>query len=320
MIELHVALAVAAAMAAALTLKITPANAPWAHRLWLLVLASPVLWAVGAILFSPAVMVSLRPGVLPQTLIGWSGEVWSRLLWLYVGVAAALLLRTAMGVAAVRRLIGNSQSLAGNDLARLRALAGNPGLDIRSGVMDLPVTAGFLDPVVILPKGWRNISEGGLAAILRHEAAHVRRNDCLTALVCSVIEALAWFNPAVWLATSRVRWFAEMACDSDAARAMDGDVYASELLTLAAGWGAARRPYYTITAGAETGVARRIRLLLDEMEQGWRKRLLLPVAVLLLLIAIPLAARVRVGPANQPDAASGTVFSHTHGHIGGHGH
>ena len=173
---------------------------------------------------------------------------------------------------------------------------------------------------MILPSGWREFQPGGLAVILRHEAAHVRRRDCLTALVGAVLEALVWFNPAVWIATSRLRWFAEMACDSDAARHMDGEVYASELLALAAGWGAARRPHFTITAGAETGVARRIRLLLDEIEQGWRKRLLLPVAALVLIAAIPVAAKIRVGPTGAA-ASAGTFFSHGPAHhLSGHGH
>src|SRR5687768_8366994 len=165
MIELHVTLAVTAAIAACLTRRITPANAPAAHRLWLLVLVSPGLWAAGALLFSPAVIVSLRPGVFPEPSIGSSAAVWSVLLGVYVAVATALLLRTAKSMASVRRLIADAQPLDGIDLARLRGVAGHSSLEIRSGSMDLPVTAGFLDPVVILPKGWREIPEGGLAAI-----------------------------------------------------------------------------------------------------------------------------------------------------------
>src|SRR5687767_2281987 len=98
MIELHVTLAVTAAIAAGLTARITPANAPAAHRLWLLVLASPVLWCAGALVFSPSVTVSLRPGVVPEPSIGSSGAMWSVLRGVYVAVAAALLLRTARGM------------------------------------------------------------------------------------------------------------------------------------------------------------------------------------------------------------------------------
>ena len=62
MIELHVTLVVAAAVAAVLTGRITPANAQGAHRLWLVVLASPFLWLAGASLFAPVLTVGFSPG------------------------------------------------------------------------------------------------------------------------------------------------------------------------------------------------------------------------------------------------------------------
>lgn len=219
---------------------------------------------------------------------------------LYVGVAVALLLRTLIGVVSVRRMIASARAIDSASLAALRDLAGHAALNIREGDLRVPVTAGFVEPMVILPTGWRAIPSDGLAAILRHEAAHVRRKDCLVSLGCAILEALAWFTPVVWVAGSRVGWFAEMACDSEAAGAMDGDRYASALLALAAGWSHARCPLATITAGAETGVGRRIRLLLDEMEQGCRRRALLPAAALLVVIALPRAGAVRVSGSLSP--------------------
>ena len=71
-------------------------------------------------------------------------------------------------------------------------------------------------------------------------------------------------------------------------------------------------------AGGETGVAARIRLLLDEMEQGRRSRLLLPVAVLLIVIGVPLAAALRVGGRSEVGAGTGTRAHADHGAMHGH--
>ena len=151
------------------------------------------------------------------------------------------------------------------------------------------MTAGFFRPVVILPAGWRQLTPAAVEVILRHEAAHVRRRDPLVALTCAVVEAVLWFNPAVWIAGRQVRWFAEMACDAEAAAAMSGQAYAAELLQLAASWRGLKRPLYAVTAGADTDVARRIGLLIDELEGGWRRRLLIPILAIALLLAVPLA-------------------------------
>ncbi len=89
----------------------------------------------------------------------------------------------------------------------------------------------------------------------------------------------------------------------------------SRLLSLAAGWSRARRPQFAITAGAETNVARRIRLLLDEIDHGWRRRALLPAAAVVVLIAVLLAAPLRVGgQANTAPAISLGAHSHFHPH------
>jgi beta-lactamase regulating signal transducer with metallopeptidase domain len=228
----------------------------------------------------------------------------------YAVIAGLLLVRTLAGVISVQRLIRRSKALEGAELERLRGLSGQATIDIREANLLVPVTAGFVSPVVILPEAWRSMTTVALSAILRHEAAHVRRRDCAIALLSALVEAALWFNPAVWLAGSRVRWFAEMACDADAARAMDGEAYASALLSLAGRWKDARRPVYAITAGAETGVARRIRLLLDDVEGRTRPRHVLPVAAIALVVGMPLSAALRIGGAGTASSPFDRHSSH----------
>ena len=305
MIDLNVKLALVAAIAWMATRRVTPANAAWAHRLWVAVAMSPLLWLAGEWLLSPVAYAGLRHTLAPAVLTP-SPKLQATALAGYAAIAALLLLRTLWGAVSVHRLLRDSAGLREADVARARSAAGRRGCDIRVSRLGVPVTAGFGRPVILLPAQWYQMSEAGLEAVLRHEAAHVRRRDCLVALLCAVGEAVLWFNPAVWLAGRQVRWFAEMACDAEAARAMKPDAYAAQLLELAAQWNGIRPPLYAVTAGAETNVGRRIQLLLDELESGWRRRTVIPVIAGLVLAGMPIAATVRLGVS---DAAAVTIAS-----------
>ena len=315
MFDLLVKTAVLAAIAALLTRRSRHATAADAHRLWLVVLFSPVLVLTLNSVLPPAAFLIPRVDVAPASAMVPAGWV----LAAYAIVAAVLLCRVAAGVWAVRRLRHGARLLDGDDLARLRPLAGDAHLDLREGELLVPVTTGVLRPCVILPQGWRELSRPALTAILRHEAAHVRRHDCAVALGGAVLEAVFWFNPTVWVASARIRWFAEMACDAEAATGMGRGEYAAELLDLSAGWAGVHSPRYAITAGAETHVARRIRLLIEGMEGTGRRGTLLPVAVIVMLLATVLSAGVRVSSSRTIDAPArgpdhGAAHSLRHGH------
>jgi beta-lactamase regulating signal transducer with metallopeptidase domain len=318
MIDLSIKWAIAVGLVCWVTRRTPPAHAAAAHRLWLVVLFLPVLWTAGSLAVAPTAYVQLRSGSIPEVTIQREPWLWTMALGIYVIVALALLLRVVVGVTAVRNLVGGSRQLSANELIRAGLLPSDVDCDMRQGDVDLPMTAGFVRPVVLLPREWQSLSTTALRAIVRHEAAHVRRKDCLISFGGALLEAVFWFNPAVWLATARVRWFAELACDAEAARSMEGDAYASELLTLAAGWSRARRPLLAITAGAETSVARRIRLLLDRPP---RTRAIAIVALAVaLVVGVPLSAAIRFGPAPTSFAAPpfGSWSPHVHDHSHAH--
>jgi beta-lactamase regulating signal transducer with metallopeptidase domain len=301
-IDLQLKIGIVFTIAWMATRKVTPANAAAAHRVWLAVLVSPILWLFGEWLFSPLVHARIRADLVPASVVSASGAWRSAAVWIYFGVAAVLMVRVATGVLGVQRLLRSAKALSAAECARL-PLADT--VRVREAALDVPVTAGFVRPAILLPATWRNLSPSALEAILRHEAAHVRRRDCAVGFVCTVIEALFWFNPFVWLAGRRLRLLAEMACDAEASVRMDGGVYAAELLKLSAGWRAATRPLYAITAGAETNVARRISLLLDDIEHGPRRRSALALVAILLVIGVPLAANVRLGGVGSTEPSGG---------------
>ena len=314
-VDLSVKWAVAAAVAAVLTRRVTPAYAAAAHRVWLLVLLSPVWWLAGEWLFAPAVLFRLTQDAVPPALAERAGGGVAVFLWIHAAVAAALLSRVAAGVWSVSTLLRAVRRLPAGEEASCARIIGEAAGRVREGRLAVPVTAGFLRPVIVLPAGWRSLPDEAVAAILHHEAAHVRRRDCARGLAAAVIEALFWFHPAAWLAASRVRWFAEMACDADAARAMDGRAYAASLLSLATGWRESSRPRYALLAGAGSNVGRRIHLLLDDLDHARRRRPLLAAAALFILLAIPASGLIEVGHfASDAPAPPGPFAPHAHDH------
>jgi len=77
-----------------------------------------------------------------------------------------------------------------------------------------PALAGVVFPRIVLSEETlAAISPAELAWLFRHELAHVRRWDLAGQRLWSFASALHWFNPLVWLAASRARIEAELACD-----------------------------------------------------------------------------------------------------------
>ena len=50
---------------------------------------------------------------------------------------------------------------------------------------------------------------------LRHELTHFRRGDHITSIFLSLLNAVYWFNPLVWLAFRQMRMDMETACDGE---------------------------------------------------------------------------------------------------------
>jgi beta-lactamase regulating signal transducer with metallopeptidase domain len=77
----------------------------------------------------------------------------------------------------------------------------------------VPFTWGILRPVLLFPPDCSLWSDERFLAALRHELAHIARNDYLVRLISQFVTALYWPNPLVWLAGSSLRSSQEQACD-----------------------------------------------------------------------------------------------------------
>ena len=78
-----------------------------------------------------------------------------------------------------------------------------------------PALVGARQPRLALPRDFEaRFDAAEQAAILAHEAMHLRRRDNLWALLACTLATLQWFNPWAWWALRRFRGDQELACDA----------------------------------------------------------------------------------------------------------
>ena len=140
---------------------------------------------------------------VPADLIGRLQSQLPLLVVLWAACAGALGLRMAAGLVWIGHTAG-ATAVDPHWQARLSALARHCGLarDVRLRVVDAlasPVTAGWWRPVVLVPASLLTGMDAPLLeALLAHELGHVKRHDYLVNLAQNVIEALLFYQPAVW--------------------------------------------------------------------------------------------------------------------------
>jgi beta-lactamase regulating signal transducer with metallopeptidase domain len=148
----------------------------------------------------------------------------SPLLFVWLGIAAVLLVRLGLAYASLRTV---KSSLVTSDAltARVQGFAGawsrRAVVGVSRGVAE-PCAIGFLHPAIALSDVMAAaLPDGDLERVLRHEYAHVRRYDDYSNLVQRLLAAVLWFNPIVHIAGRAMAIEREIACDDAAAAASD---------------------------------------------------------------------------------------------------
>jgi beta-lactamase regulating signal transducer with metallopeptidase domain len=176
-----------------------------------------------------------------EPLVQWPTiGAWLVVLW--VGGIGISIVRLQGSCWAARRLrlgaapVGDSQLLdAVARLSRRMGIARPPALRTASSVPG-PLVIGVFRPAVILPT---TLLERGdradLELVLAHELAHCRRRDLAWAWLPTLVRALFFFHPLVWLACREARLASEIACDQLAIEDTDkpASAYADVLLRVA---------------------------------------------------------------------------------------
>jgi beta-lactamase regulating signal transducer with metallopeptidase domain/lipopolysaccharide export system protein LptC len=104
---------------------------------------------------------------------------------------------------------------------------------LRHDRVRIPLTWGFLKPVVMMPSVSEGWSESQCSTALYHELAHVKRGDFLIMLLARMSRALYWFNPLSWVVFRMIRKEQEKACDELVLKAgIKPSTYAENLLLI----------------------------------------------------------------------------------------
>ena len=213
-------------------------------------------------------------------------------VWTYLAGLFAMAAYLALGWALLRRVIWRSRALHGP----LR----------ESTDVVVPVAAGLLRPVVILPVGWREWRPEVREAVLAHEFAHLRRHDVWVSALARIVKCLFWFHPLAWWVSRKVSELAEQACDAAALEVVgDPAGYSRVLLQFAGAVNLARyRASLSGLAMADSsGLATRIDQVFA-LSSGKLRRLRRP-GVVLALMGVPvmcLAATVGLGKSKARQA------------------
>ena len=203
---------------------------------------------------------------LPSWRMLGSAACWA---WL-VGsaVAGGLLVLDLVKLARFRRTLepcGTAEAATSLDAAaRSVGLRRRPRL-CESAAAAVPLVAGPLAPVVVLPRGLApRLSADRLAAVLVHESAHVAHGDLWVAMLQRLAAVAFWWCPPLHRLNRQLADVREDICDNHVVRAQGhGVALAEALIELAANLPAGRRlaPCTIGTLAERPGVVGRVERL-----------------------------------------------------------
>jgi beta-lactamase regulating signal transducer with metallopeptidase domain len=148
-----------------------------------------------------------------------------------------LLLRLAAGILGASRLTREGKTVRD---PRWRALLERFLAAVRlqrqvrlksHGDVRVPLTWGFIRPVVLIPDGHESWTDEQRSSTLVHELSHIKRADFLVMVLVRMSLALYWFNPLSWVVFRRLKGEQEEACDELVLRTgIKPSTYAANLL------------------------------------------------------------------------------------------
>jgi TonB family protein len=259
-----------AAFAASLALR--RASADVRHTIWLVAtLAVALLPAVLSIPQSaiPSAAHIIVPAAIPTAAAATRQLPWLLLIW--AAGAILILTRLIAGIATASRITRSATSVDGI---------------LYSDRAQTPLTWGFFRPVIILPAYAENWTAAERDLVVRHELAHITRHDWLWQIISSLLTAVFWFHPLVWLARVELRREAEWAADDLvlSSGAVPSD-YANRLVHVARQL-TGRTPAVVIPMVRRPELEARVRSILDPTRRRAAAGILVRSVVVLAAIAL----------------------------------
>ena len=209
-------------------------DAAFWHAAWTAVAAASIALPLAHVLLPRATTVAFAgDGPIGLEIESWAtrASASNTLLAIYLLGLAFCAVRLASGLLLVQRLRRRSVAIEGLPLVRLRQFVREATSVVRTHRrVQVPLTAGWRSPVVLLPETWLTWESERLDAVLRHELAHVVRGDYVWNIVAECFRAMFWFSPAAWIVSRRIRLTAELAADRAASDDMGRVPYARILV------------------------------------------------------------------------------------------
>jgi beta-lactamase regulating signal transducer with metallopeptidase domain len=237
---------------------------------------------------------------------------WNVAAALYVLVAAAMFVRLFWGYRKVRQLLRRSNvvdSKVWDEILAAQGLRFRIPTLRESEAVRVPMTVGYVRPIVILPADWSAWDDWKLRAVLLHELAHVRRGDWGIAVIAAAARCAFWLNPLSWFLERQLSKLAEQSSD-DASLAGTQNVtrYAEILLEFAAAAQNGRRLMRGGVAMAQHGMKARIERVLGSPVSGtgivkmtgWMLVLILAAPVIYSAAALQIAPKPALEPKPTP--------------------
>lgn len=163
-------------------------------------------------------------------------------LWVWLAGSLGFGLAIAVRYRRISRLIARAVPAGPEMDDILGRAAGEVGLR-RTPVLRLtdachsPAVHGCLRPVILMPSAMAaGLSPETLRGVLLHELVHIRRRDLWVQWLQVVVQVVWWWNPAMWVATARLRTLRELAVDEEVQHLHGperGHVYAGVLVEVA---------------------------------------------------------------------------------------
>jgi bla regulator protein blaR1 len=159
-------------------------------------------------------------------------------------------------------------------VARLGKIMGVSGAVtlLESGIVEIPVVAGHLKPVILIPAGLlMGLEQQEVEMILLHELAHILRKDYLVNILQNLVETLFFFNPAIIWLSSLIRAERENCCDDMVITRTKNQVGYIKALIHYEQYRAGIPAYATAFSGTGTGMLQRLERIISNRNHSLHK-------------------------------------------------
>tara|TARA_R110002072_G_scaffold31466_4_gene96970 strand:- start:55795 stop:57780 length:1986 start_codon:yes stop_codon:yes gene_type:complete len=223
-------------------------------------------------------------------------------LWAWLGTSSLLLLATARSTLRIHKIKRALSPVPTDMRLEVRELAERIGVVVPELCDDPNAVAPYIWTVgrtrLVMPVGLlQTCSKKGRSAVIAHELAHLRRKDHWIARGELALLTLLWWHPLFWFARSRMRLWAELACDAIAVTTVpNANLDYATLLVDAAALPLSTQPGVAVLASrpaARAAFERRLKMILNEnLPHSASRAWCVPFAALTLgLFAVPVAAQ-----------------------------